>query len=105
MTDVSKPKHSTYPKSTQKKCLCWLSTRRGLLVFETRSTISAGNPLAFKLNATQPEKDYLIEIGKLGPHLRTRSVTLITARSVYNLHGGKMFIGVWLVLIYVAFPS
>ena len=51
------------------------------------------NPLAFKLNATQPEKDYLIEIGKLGPHLRTRSVTLITARSAYKLHGAKMLIG------------
>jgi chromatin structure-remodeling complex protein RSC7 len=53
------------------------------------------NPLAFKLNATQPEKDYLIEIGKLGPHLRTRSVTLITARSAYKLHGAKMLIGGW----------
>lgn len=57
------------------------------------------NPLAFKLNATQPEKDYLIEIGKLGPHLRTRSVTLITARSAYKLHGAKMLIGAWQVPI------
>jgi chromatin structure-remodeling complex protein RSC7 len=59
------------------------------------------NPLAFKLNATQPEKDYLIEIGKLGPHLRTRSVTLITARSAYKLHGAKMLIGTWLAPIYI----
>lgn len=55
------------------------------------------NPLAFKLNATQPEKDYLIEIGKLGPHLRTRSVTLITARSAYKLHGAKMLVGEWFI--------
>ncbi|KAJ7253043.1 chromatin remodelling complex Rsc7/Swp82 subunit-domain-containing protein [Mycena haematopus] len=56
------------------------------------------NPLAFKQNATQPEKDYLIGQGKLGPHLRTRSVTLITARSAYKLHGSKMIIdGKWVV--------
>ncbi|KAH8829129.1 chromatin remodelling complex Rsc7/Swp82 subunit-domain-containing protein [Flagelloscypha sp. PMI_526] len=47
------------------------------------------NPLSHKLNATQAEKDYLIEIGKLGNHLKTRSVTLITARSVFKLHGAK----------------
>jgi len=51
------------------------------------------NPLAFKLNATQPEKEFLIEIGKLGSHLRTRSVTLITARSAFKLHGSKTLIG------------
>jgi len=54
------------------------------------------NPLAFKLNATQPEKDYLISEGKLGSHLRTRSVTLITARSAFKLHGSKMVIGAYL---------
>ena len=51
------------------------------------------NPLAMKLNATQWEKDHLIEVGKLGSHLKTRSVTLITARSAYKLHGAKMLIG------------
>ncbi|KAI0289947.1 chromatin remodelling complex Rsc7/Swp82 subunit-domain-containing protein, partial [Russula brevipes] len=51
------------------------------------------NPLAHKLNATQPEKEFLIEIGKLGSHLRTRSVTLITARSAFKLHGSKTLIG------------
>lgn len=51
------------------------------------------NPLAYKLNVTQAEKDYLISEGKLGPHLRTRSVTLITARSAYKLHGCKMVLG------------
>ncbi|KAF8480046.1 chromatin remodelling complex Rsc7/Swp82 subunit-domain-containing protein [Russula ochroleuca] len=56
------------------------------------------NPLAHKLNATQPEKEFLIEIGKLGSHLRTRSVTLITARSAFKLHGSKTLIdGRWVV--------
>ena len=49
--------------------------------------------MAMKLNATQWEKDHLIEVGKLGSHLKTRSVTLITARSAYKLHGAKMLIG------------
>ncbi|KAH9048880.1 chromatin remodelling complex Rsc7/Swp82 subunit-domain-containing protein [Lactarius hengduanensis] len=43
------------------------------------------NPLAHKLNATPSEKEFLIEIGKLGSHLRTRSLhgakTLIDGRS------------------------
>ncbi|TFY57570.1 hypothetical protein EVJ58_g6939 [Rhodofomes roseus] len=47
------------------------------------------NPLAMKLGATQAEKEYLIEVGKLGSHLRTRSVTMITARSAYKLHGAR----------------
>ncbi|KAJ7216663.1 chromatin remodelling complex Rsc7/Swp82 subunit-domain-containing protein [Mycena pura] len=56
------------------------------------------NLLAFKQNATQPEKDYLIQQGKLGSHLRTRSVTLVTARSAYKLHGAKTIIdGKWIV--------
>ncbi|KAI0074934.1 hypothetical protein K474DRAFT_1685549 [Panus rudis PR-1116 ss-1] len=56
------------------------------------------NPLAMKLNATQAEKDYLIAEGKLGGHLKTRSVTLITARSAYKLHGAKMVVdGRWVV--------
>jgi chromatin structure-remodeling complex protein RSC7 len=63
------------------------------------------NPLVFNLKATQLEKDYLIEIGKLGPHLRTRSVALITVRSTYKLHRAKMLIGVWLVTIRVIFLS
>ncbi|PFH53421.1 hypothetical protein AMATHDRAFT_137410 [Amanita thiersii Skay4041] len=56
------------------------------------------NVLALKLNATQPEKDYLISEGKLGSHLRTRSVTLVTARSAFKLHGSKTVIdGRWVV--------
>ena len=46
-----------------------------------------------KLIATQAEKDYLISVGKLGTHLKTRSVTMITARSAYKLHGAKMLAG------------
>ncbi|KAF8635673.1 hypothetical protein AX15_000299 [Amanita polypyramis BW_CC] len=56
------------------------------------------NALALKLNATQAEKDYLISEGKLGSHLRTRSVTLVTARSAFKLHGSKTLIdGRWVV--------
>ncbi|KAJ8453738.1 hypothetical protein ONZ45_g19589 [Pleurotus djamor] len=56
------------------------------------------NPLALKLNATHPEKEYLIKEGKLGSHLKTRSVTLITARSAFKLHGSKMIQdGKWVV--------
>jgi chromatin structure-remodeling complex protein RSC7 len=51
------------------------------------------NPRALKLNANQWEKDHLIEIGKLGTHLKTRSVTLITVRSAFKLHGSKMLVG------------
>lgn len=60
------------------------------------------NPLALKLNATQPEKEHLIEVGKLGSHLRTRSVTLITALSAYKLHGSKMIIG---TIFHLILPS
>jgi hypothetical protein len=51
------------------------------------------NPLAFKLNALQPEKEYLIEAGKLGAHLKTRRVTLIATCSEFKLHGSKMVVG------------
>lgn len=53
------------------------------------------NPLALKLSASQKEKEALIQAGKLGAHLKTRSVTLVTARSAYKLHGAKMIIGKW----------
>jgi hypothetical protein len=56
------------------------------------------NPLAHKLNATQIEKEFLIEIGKLGSHLRTRSVTLITARSAFKMHGSKTLIGAYICI-------
>jgi len=56
------------------------------------------NPLMWKLTLTQEEKDQLIENGKLSPHLKSRSVTLVTARSAYKLHGAKMIRdGRWIV--------
>ena len=52
--------------------------------------------------ASQAEKDYLIAEGKLGSHLRTRNVTLVTARSAFKMHGSKMLLGkvpsFWLTL-------
>jgi chromatin structure-remodeling complex protein RSC7 len=63
------------------------------------------NPLAHKLNATQIEKEFLIEIGKLGSHLRTRSVTLITARSAFKLHGSKTLIGAYICVHVTLFHS
>lgn len=53
------------------------------------------NPLALKLNATQWGKDHLIEVGKFGSHLRTRSVTIIAPRSAYKLHGAKMILSAY----------
>ena len=46
-----------------------------------------------KLTLTQAEKEILIEAGKLSPNLRSRSVTFVTARSAYKLHGAKMIKG------------
>lgn len=51
------------------------------------------NHSMWKLTLTQAEKDALIDEGKLSSHLRTRSVTLVTARSAYKLHGAKMIRG------------
>ena len=51
------------------------------------------NPLAMKQNAMQWEKDHLTAVGKLGSHLKMRSVTLVTVRSAYKLHGAKMLAG------------
>ncbi|KZS97024.1 hypothetical protein SISNIDRAFT_424640 [Sistotremastrum niveocremeum HHB9708] len=56
------------------------------------------NHSMWKLTLTQAEKDALIDEGKLSSHLRTRSVTLVTARSAYKLHGAKMIKdGRWVV--------
>ncbi|KAF8579967.1 hypothetical protein K439DRAFT_1358324 [Ramaria rubella] len=48
------------------------------------------NPLMHKLVCTQTEKDELIAAGTIPSHMRTRSVTLVTARSAYKQHGAKM---------------
>ena len=55
------------------------------------------NPLMWKLTLTQQEKDQLIEDGKLSAHLKSRSVTLVTARSAYKMHGAKMIRGMYYV--------
>ncbi|KIY49814.1 hypothetical protein FISHEDRAFT_40908 [Fistulina hepatica ATCC 64428] len=66
--------------------------------FKDSLTYFRRNPLAYKLSCTQAEKEYLIGIGKLGTHLKTRSVTLITARSAYKSHGAKMVVdGRWVI--------
>ncbi|KAL1745944.1 chromatin remodelling complex Rsc7/Swp82 subunit-domain-containing protein [Schizophyllum fasciatum] len=61
--------------------------------FRDSLTYFRRNALAHKLTATQAEKDYLIGAGKLGAHLKTRSVTLVTARSAYKLHGARTVVG------------
>ncbi|KAH7106719.1 chromatin remodelling complex Rsc7/Swp82 subunit-domain-containing protein [Auriculariales sp. MPI-PUGE-AT-0066] len=48
------------------------------------------NPLMLKLNMTQAEKEALIDGAVLSPHLRSRSVTMVTARSAFKLQGAKM---------------
>ncbi|CAE7073780.1 unnamed protein product [Rhizoctonia solani] len=56
------------------------------------------NPQLLKLPLSQAEKDMLIDIGKLPNSLKSRSVTLITARSAYKVHGAKMIkSGRWVV--------
>ncbi|KAH7337725.1 chromatin remodelling complex Rsc7/Swp82 subunit-domain-containing protein, partial [Rhizoctonia solani] len=56
------------------------------------------NPQLLKLPLSQAEKDMLIDIGKLPNSLKSRSVTLITARSAYKVHGAKMIKnGRWVV--------
>ncbi|KAF8607255.1 hypothetical protein BDV93DRAFT_305333 [Ceratobasidium sp. AG-I] len=43
-----------------------------------------------KLPLSQSEKEMLIDLGRLPNSLKSRSVTLVTARSAYKLHGAKM---------------
>ena len=51
------------------------------------------NPMMLKLNLTQAEKEYLIDLGKLHTNLRHRSVTMVTARSAFKQHGAKIIRG------------
>jgi chromatin structure-remodeling complex protein RSC7 len=48
------------------------------------------NPMMLKLNLSQAEKEYLIDLGKLHTNLRHRSVTMVTARSAFKQHGAKI---------------
>lgn len=51
------------------------------------------NPLVVKLTLSQAEKDHLISLGRLSNNLKSRSVTIVTARSAFKLHGSKMVKG------------
>ncbi|KIJ23248.1 hypothetical protein M422DRAFT_276219 [Sphaerobolus stellatus SS14] len=81
-------------------------TRRYMLAIEAARTSGykdslyyfRRNPLMYKLICTQQEKDDLIAAGTIPSHMRTRSVTLVTARSAYKQHGAKMIRdGKWVV--------
>ncbi|KAF8323813.1 hypothetical protein DL93DRAFT_2049468, partial [Clavulina sp. PMI_390] len=43
-----------------------------------------------KLPISQAEKDHLISLGRLSNNLRSRTVTIVAARSAFKLHGAKM---------------
>ncbi|GAA5857870.1 hypothetical protein JCM8547_006013 [Rhodosporidiobolus lusitaniae] len=45
------------------------------------------NPLIHKLSCTQPEKDRLIELGRLSGNLKSRAVTMVSARNVFKVMG------------------
>lgn len=46
------------------------------------------NPMVHKLSCTQAEKDKLIELGKLSANLKSRSVTMVSARNCFKVIGG-----------------
>lgn len=45
------------------------------------------NPLIHKLSCTQAEKDRLIDLGKLSGNLKSRAVTMVSARNCYKVMG------------------
>ncbi|GAA5844649.1 hypothetical protein JCM11251_002134 [Rhodosporidiobolus azoricus] len=45
------------------------------------------NPLIHKLTCNQPEKDRLIELGRLSGNLKSRAVTMVSARNVFKVMG------------------
>ncbi|GAA6027047.1 hypothetical protein JCM8097_006069 [Rhodosporidiobolus ruineniae] len=45
------------------------------------------NPLIHKLSCNQPEKDRLIELGRLSGNLKSRAVTMVSARNVFKIMG------------------
>lgn len=57
------------------------------------------NLLLVKLTLSQAEKEHLIELGRLSSNLKSRSVTMLTARSAYKAHGAKMLKGVFEVVL------
>ncbi|KOS16511.1 hypothetical protein Malapachy_3359 [Malassezia pachydermatis] len=50
------------------------------------------HPLFYKLYLTQDEKDTLIADGRLNNSLRTRNVTVVTARSVFQQMGARVVV-------------
>ena len=48
------------------------------------------NPLIHKLTCSQTEKEALISEGKLQSNLRTRQVTMVTAKSLFKVFGAKV---------------
>lgn len=45
------------------------------------------NPLIHKLSCTQAEKDRLIDMGKLSGNLKSRAVTMVSARNCFKVMG------------------
>ena len=52
------------------------------------------NPLLFKINLTQSEKDLLIAEKILSQNLRSRIVTMVTARTAFMMGGAKLVKGI-----------
>lgn len=47
------------------------------------------NPWLHKVNCSQEEKEMLIEMGRLHQNLRSRQVTIVTARNLYKVFGAR----------------
>lgn len=45
------------------------------------------NPLIHKLSCSQSEKDRLIELGKLSGNLKSRAVTMVSAKNCFKVMG------------------
>ncbi|KAL8280812.1 hypothetical protein RQP46_006816 [Phenoliferia psychrophenolica] len=51
------------------------------------------NPLIHKLSCNQQEKDRLIELGKLSANLKSRAVTMVSARNCFKVMGASFVKG------------
>lgn len=51
------------------------------------------NPLVHKLSCSQAEKDRLIDLGKLSPNLKSRAVTMVSARNCFKVMGATFVQG------------
>lgn len=50
------------------------------------------NPTIHKLACTQSEKDMLIDAGKLSSNLKSRAVTIVSARNVFKVFGAQFIV-------------